>query len=295
MSIGYYKFKDGSEYTGELKGRHPNGKGKTVFLNGDSYEGEYVKGKRQGQGTYLFSDGEKYVGEWYQDQQHGKGTYCFMNNNRYDGMIITGAPVETMDFEQVDYWPELCEIMDFSETNVYSTLHVCWGAQAGLYYHYGIRKELLHAKMFGVFEHRVIRPSNPLVRGFDEVFYAPHSRHTAMSREDIDHCGALRILAESDEAGPFLMSTENGRQIFVIGHPEYDKYTLDAEYKRDVAKGLPIAVPKNYYPNDDPSQPPLFRWRAHAHLLYENWLNYYVYQNTPYDLGEMQRVKHSEG
>ena len=185
--------------------------------------------------------------------------------------------------------------MDFSETNVYSTLHVCWGAQAGLYYHYGIRKELLSAKMFGVFEHRVIRPSNPLVLGFDEVFYAPHSRHTAMSREDIDHCGALRILAESDEAGPFLMSTENGRQIFVIGHPEYDKYTLDAEYKRDVAKGLPIAVPKNYYPNDDPSQPPLFRWRAHAHLLYENWLNYYVYQNTPYDLGEMQRVKHSEG
>ena len=213
----------------------------------------------------------------------------------FDGMIITGAPVETMDFEQVDYWPELCEIMDFSETNVYSTLHVCWGAQAGLYYHYGIRKELLPAKMFGVFEHRVIRPSNPLVRGFDEVFYAPHSRHTAMSREDIDHCSALRILAESDEAGPFLMSTENGRQIFVIGHPEYDKYTLDAEYKRDVAKGLPIAVPKNYYPNDDPSQPPLFRWRAHAHLLYENWLNYYVYQNTPYDLGEMQRVKHSEG
>ena len=217
-----------------------------------------------------------------------------IKDENYDGMIITGAPVETMDFEQVDYWNELCEIMDFSETNVYSTLHVCWGAQAGLYYHYGIRKELLPAKMFGVFEHRVIRPSNPLVRGFDEVFYAPHSRHTAMSREDIDHCSALRILAESDEAGPFLMSTENGRQIFVIGHPEYDKYTLDAEYKRDVAKGLPIAVPKNYYPNDDPSQPPLFRWRAHAHLLYENWLNYYVYQNTPYDLGEIQRVKHEE-
>ena len=222
-------------------------------------------------------------------------TFDQVRDRNFDGMIITGAPVENLEFNQVDYWPELCEIMDFSETNVYSTLHVCWGAQAGLYYHYGIRKELLPAKMFGVFEHRVIRPSNPLVRGFDEVFYAPHSRHTAMSREDIDHCGALRILAESDEAGPFLMSTENGRQIFVIGHPEYDKYTLDAEYKRDVAKGLPIAVPKNYYPNDDPSQPPLFRWRAHAHLLYENWLNYYVYQNTPYDLGEMQRVKHSEG
>ena len=213
----------------------------------------------------------------------------------YDGMVITGAPVERMAFEDVEYWDELCAIFEWTKTHVTSTFHICWGAQAGLYYHYGIRKELLPAKMFGVFEHRVIRPSNPLVRGFDEVFYAPHSRHTAMSREDIDHCSALRILAESDEAGPFLMSTENGRQIFVIGHPEYDKYTLDAEYKRDVAKGLPIAVPKNYYPNDDPSQPPLFRWRAHAHLLYENWLNYYVYQNTPYDLGEMQRVKHSEG
>ena len=210
-------------------------------------------------------------------------------------MIITGAPIEDLDYEAVDYWDELCRIMDYTKENVYSTIHLCWGALAGLYYHFGIPKVHLDKKMFGVFEHRVTRPSNPLVRGFDEVFYAPHSRHTAMSREDIDHCSALRILAESDEAGPFLMSTENGRQIFVIGHPEYDKYTLDAEYKRDVAKGLPIAVPKNYYPNDDPSQPPLFRWRAHAHLLYENWLNYYVYQNTPYDLGEMQRVKHSEG
>ena len=219
-------------------------------------------------------------------------TFDEIRKKKFDGMIITGAPVETMDFEKVDYWPELCEIMDFSETNVYSTLHVCWGAQAGLYYHYGIRKELLPAKMFGVFEHRVIRPSNPLVRGFDEVFYAPHSRHTGISRADVDGCKALRILAESDEAGPFLMSTENGRQIFVTGHPEYDKYTLDAEYKRDVAKGLPIAIPKNYYPNDDPEQPPLFRWRAHAHLLYENWLNYYVYQNTPYDLGAIERVKH---
>ena len=217
-----------------------------------------------------------------------------MRNEKYDGMIITGAPVEAMDFEQVDYWPELCEIMDFSETNVYSTLHVCWGAQAGLYYHYGVHKELLPEKMFGVFEHRVTRPANPLVRGFDEVFYAPHSRHTGISRADVDACDALRILAESDVAGPFLMSTENGRQIFVTGHPEYDKYTLDAEYKRDVAKGLPIHVPVNYYPDDDPEQPPLFRWRAHAHLLYENWLNYYVYQNTPYDLGEIQRVKHGK-
>ena len=199
-------------------------------------------------------------------------TFDEVKNNRYDGMIITGAPVEKIDFEQVDYWQELCEIMDFSETNVYSTLHVCWGSQAGLYYHYGI----------------------PLVRGFDEVFYAPHSRHTGISREDVLNCKALRILAESDEAGPFLMSTENGRQIFVTGHPEYDKYTLDAEYKRDVGKGLPIAVPKNYYPNDDPEQPPLFRWRAHAHLLYENWLNYYVYQNTPYDLGAISKVEHEE-
>ena len=221
-------------------------------------------------------------------------TFDQIKDRRYDGMIITGAPVEKIDFEQVDYWPELCEIMDFSETNVYSTLHVCWGAQAGLYYHYGIRKQLLNEKMFGVFEHRVTRPSNPLVRGFDEVFYAPHSRHTGISREDVLNCKALRILAESDEAGPFLMSTENGRQIFVTGHPEYDKYTLDAEYKRDVAKGLPIAVPKNYYPEDDPAQPPLFRWRAHAHLLYENWLNYYVYQNTPYDLGAIKRVEHGE-
>jgi len=212
----------------------------------------------------------------------------------FDGLIITGAPVETLDFEEVDYWPELCEIMDFSETNVYSTVHVCWGAQAALYYHYGVHKESLPRKMFGVFEHRVTRPSNPLVRGFDEVFYAPHSRHTAICREGVINCRALRILAESDEAGPFLLSTENGRQIFITGHPEYDKYTLDAEYKRDVGKGLPIDVPKNYYPNDDPGRPPLFRWRAHAHLLYENWLNYYVYQNTPYDLGALDRVRHEE-
>ena len=221
-------------------------------------------------------------------------TFDDIRDQKYDGFIITGAPVETMDFEQVDYWNELCEIMDFSETNVYSTLHVCWGAQAGLYYHYGVRKQLLPEKMFGVFEHRVTRPANPLVRGFDEVFYAPHSRHTGICREDVDNCAALRILAESDAAGPFLMSTENGRQIFVTGHPEYDKYTLDAEYKRDVAKGLPIHVPANYYPDDDPAKPPLFRWRAHAHLLYENWLNYYVYQNTPYDLGDIQRVKHEK-
>lgn len=218
-------------------------------------------------------------------------TFDEVRDQRFDGMIITGAPVETIPFEEVDYWPELCRIMDFSETNVYSTLHVCWGAQAGLYYHYGVRKEPLGAKMFGIFPHRVTRPANPLVRGFDEVFYAPHSRHTGICRADVEACGALRILAESEEAGPFLLSTENGRQIFVTGHPEYDKYTLDSEYRRDLAKGMDIAMPKNYYSGDDPACEPIFRWRGHAHLLYENWLNYYVYQNTPYDLKTMERVR----
>ena len=218
-------------------------------------------------------------------------TFEEIKDNRYDGMIITGAPVETMDFEQVDYWPELCKIMDFSETNVYSTLHVCWGAQAGLYYHYGVRKEILPQKMFGVFEHRVIRPSNPLVRGFDEHFYAPHSRWAGLDRSAIDACGDLRILAESDVAGPMLLSTDSGRQIFVIGHPEYDKYTLDKEYKRDVSAGKPIHVPCNYYPDDDPAQNPLFRWRAHGYLLYTNWLNYYVYQDTPYDLTHLEALE----
>ena len=214
-----------------------------------------------------------------------------IRDRHFDGMIITGAPVETIPFEEVDYWPEICEMMDFSYTNVYSTLHVCWGAQAGLYYHHGIRKELLPKKMFGVFEHRVTRPGNPLVRGFDEVFYAPHSRHTGLNEEDVANCGALRVLARSEEAGVFMMSTENGRQIFVTDHPEYDKLTLDAEYRRDVAKGLPIDVPKNYYPGDDPSQSPLFRWRGHAHLLYQNWLNYYVYQETPYNLEELEKYQ----
>lgn len=212
-------------------------------------------------------------------------------DERFDGMIITGAPVELMEFEQVDYWPELCRIMEFSVTNVYSTLHICWGAQAALYYHYGIRKEQLPSKMFGVFEHRVVRPQNPMMRGFDETFFAPHSRHTGIRRADIEKCGKVRVLAESDEAGPLILSIEDGRQIFVTGHPEYDKETLDTEYRRDVNKGLPIAVPKNYYPADDPSRPPLFRWRGHAHLLYSNWLNYYVYQNTPYRLEQLESLK----
>jgi homoserine O-succinyltransferase len=217
-------------------------------------------------------------------------TFEEVRDERFDGMIITGAPVETILFEEVDYWPELCRIMDYSVTHVYSTLHVCWGAQAALYYHYGVRKKLLPEKMFGVFPHRVVRPGNPLVRGFDEVFYAPHSRHTGISRADVEACSALRILAESDKAGPFLLSTENGRQIFVTGHPEYDQLTLDAEYRRDTAKGLPISVPENYYPDNDPSCEPVFSWRAHAHLLYQNWLNYYVYQNTPYDLQDLEKA-----
>ena len=214
-------------------------------------------------------------------------TFDEIRGERFDGMIITGAPVEQMPFEEVDYWPELCQIMDFTRTNVYSTLHVCWGAQAALYHHFGIQKRPLPQKMFGIFPHRVTRPSNPLVRGFDEEFWAPHSRHTGIDEEQVKACKDLRVLAESDEAGIYLMSTDSGRQIFVTGHPEYERLTLDAEYRRDVAKGLPIALPKHYYPGDDPSKEPVYRWRAHAFLLYTNWLNYYVYQNTPYDLGEL--------
>ena len=215
-------------------------------------------------------------------------TFDEIKNERFDGMIITGAPIEDLDYEDVDYWDELCRIMDYTKENVYSTIHLCWGALAGLYYHFGIPKVHLDKKMFGVFEHRVTRPSNPLVRGFDEVFYAPHSRHTEVRRADVKACSALRILAESDEAGLHLLSTESGRQIFVLGHMEYDKYTLRTEYQRDVDKGLPIAVPKHYFYNDDPAQDVIFRWRSHANLLFSNWLNYYVYQNTPFDLEELQ-------
>ena len=218
-------------------------------------------------------------------------TFDEIKNERFDGMIITGAPLEDLDYHDVDYWDELCTIMDYTQKNVYSTIHLCWGALAGLYYHFGIPTVHLPQKMFGVFEHRVTRPSNPLVRGFDEVFYAPHSRWAGLDRAAIDACPDLRILAESDVAGPMLLSTDSGRQIFVIGHPEYDKYTLDAEYRRDVAAGKPINIPCNYYPNDDPSRDPLFRWRAHGYLLYTNWLNYYVYQDTPYDLSQLEALK----
>ena len=217
-------------------------------------------------------------------------TFDEIRGERFDGMIITGAPVEQLPFEQVDYWDELCQIMDFTRSSVYSTLHVCWGAQAALYHHFGIGKRPLPEKMFGIFPHRVTRPSNPLVRGFDEVFWAPHSRHTGIDEEQVKACGALRVLAQSDEAGIYLMSTDSGRQIFVTGHPEYERLTLDAEYRRDVAKGLDIQPPKHYYPGDDPANEPVYRWRAHAFLLYTNWLNYYVYQNTPYDLGELDTL-----
>jgi len=205
----------------------------------------------------------------------------------FDGMILTGAPVEQMPYEDVDYWKELCEIFDFAKTHVYSTMFICWGAQAGLYYHYGIDKHMLDQKVFGVFEHKVIRTHNPLVRGFDEVFYAPHSRHTEVLRKDIEACPELRILADSPEVGPHIVSTENGRRIFILGHQEYDKGTLAGEYFRDVNKGLEIDVPKNYFKNDDPEDEILFRWRGHASLLFNNWLNFYVYQATPYNLEEM--------
>ena len=203
---------------------------------------------------------------------------------RFDGMIITGAPVEMMKFEEVDYWKELTEIMDWAETHVTSTIHLCWAAQAGLYHYYGLQKRILDHKMFGVFEHRVLNRKIPLVRGFDDVFYAPHSRHTEVPMEEIRKVEALTVLAESDEAGLFLAMAENGRKIFVMGHPEYDRVTLDGEYKRDLAKNLPIDLPKNYYPDDNPENRPLLTWRSHANNLYTTGLNYYVYQITPYDL-----------
>lgn len=211
-------------------------------------------------------------------------THDDVKNRRFDGLIITGAPVEQMEFEEVAYWNELTKIMEWSKTHVTSTLHLCWGAQAGLYYHYGIKKYPLPAKMFGIFEHKLLKRKEPLVRGFDDVFLAPHSRHTETSREEILQNPDLTILAESEEAGVLLVIGGEGKHIFVMGHPEYDRITLDNEYKRDVAKGLEIQLPKNYYPSDDSMQRPNLSWRAHANALYTNWLNYYVYQVTPYEL-----------
>ena len=213
-------------------------------------------------------------------------TFDEIKKQYFDGLIITGAPVELMEYEEVDYWPEVCEIMEWSKKHVTSTLHLCWGAQAGLYYHYGIAKRVLQKKKFGVYAHRVKNRKIPLVRGFDDVFYAPHSRHTEVLKEDILKHQELTILAESDDAGVFLLMDQDGKKIFVMGHPEYDRYTLHNEYERDKKKGLDIDMPVNYYPDNDDTQKPLLQWRSHGNILYSNWLNYYVYQTTPYDLNE---------
>ncbi len=211
-------------------------------------------------------------------------TFDEIRHKNYDGLLITGAPVEDMTFEEVDYWEEMCEIMDWAETHVTSTLHICWGAQAGFYHYYGINKKSLPEKLFGVYPHRVSNRKTPLVRGFDDVFLAPHSRHTETPAEAIHACPEVTVLAEGEEAGVFLAIAEDGKKIFVNGHPEYDRYTLHNEYYRDLNKGLPIHVPYNYYPNDDPTEKPLLQWRSHSNNLYTNWLNYYVYQVTPYEL-----------
>lgn len=214
-------------------------------------------------------------------------TFDELKENKYDGMIITGAPVEHLPFEEVDYWQELCEIMEWTKTHVFSTFHICWGAQAGLYYHFGMKKYLLPEKLFGLFEHRVMNRKIPLVRGFDDIFMAPHSRHTAVSNEEIHACKDLIVLAESDKAGVYLCMTREGRQVFVMGHPEYDRVTLHNEYIRDKNKGLDIKLPENYYTNGDCTIRPNLQWRAHCNNLYTNWLNYYVYQETPYELNEI--------
>lgn len=211
-------------------------------------------------------------------------TFDQVRDRHFDGMIITGAPVELLDFEDVDYWDELCDIMAWSATNVHSTLHICWGAQAGIYFHYGVPKRELPRKMFGVFEHRLVKRTSPLVRGFDDDFWAPHSRYTEVRAADIEACPQLELIAVSDEAGVYIAKSTDSRNFFVFGHPEYDRGTLLAEYDRDIAKGLDMAVPAHYFPDDDPAAEPLSRWRSHAQLLYTNWLNYYVYQTTPYDI-----------
>jgi len=211
-------------------------------------------------------------------------TFEDIKTEKFDGMIITGAPVEKLEFEEVDYWQELCEIMDWSRTHVHSVMHICWGAQAGLYHHYGIKKYPLEKKMFGVFPHRADHPHSMLLRGFDSVFYVPHSRYTTVKREEIEAVPDLKILASSDEAGVHIVALNGGRQFFVMGHAEYDPMTLDGEYRRDQAQGLNTALPENYYENNDPSRAPIVNWRAHGSLVFINWLNYFVYQSTPYDL-----------
>lgn len=211
-------------------------------------------------------------------------TFEDIENEHYDGLIITGAPVELMEFEEVDYWEELCRIMDWSSTHVHSTLHICWGAQAGLYYHYGIQKYRLPKKASGVFEHRLLKPKSPLVRGFDDRFYAVHSRNTDVKIEDVEAVDDLEIVAVSDEVGLYIVKSVDSRRFFVFGHPEYDTDTLKLEYERDVKRGINPEIPTNYFPDDDPTRVPLNVWRSQAQLFYTNWLNYYVYQTTPYDL-----------
>ncbi len=216
-------------------------------------------------------------------------TFDDIKEERFDGMIITGAPIEQMEFEEVDYWEELCDIMEWSKTNVYSTMHICWGAQAGLYYHYGIHKYPLEQKMFGIFQHRLLLTNHPITRGFDELFYAPHSRHTTIHRQEIEKIPELEILASSDIAGVYMVGRKDGRQFFITGHSEYDRETLANEYFRDIEKGQTINVPENYFPNNDPHLSPVYTWRSHANLLFCNWLNYYVYQSTPYNLDTLDK------
>lgn len=213
-----------------------------------------------------------------------------IKENKYDGMIITGAPVEHLEFEEVDYWSELCTIMEWSKSNVFSTFHICWGAQAGLYFHHGIKKYMLPKKLFGVFPHKVLEPNHPLVRGFDDVFYAPHSRYTEVKQHDIEKAERLKILSLSDTAGVHIVATKNGRQFFVTGHSEYDRLTLSNEYARDLNRGLNIDVPENYFPGNNPENIPVMNWRSHANLMFANWLNYFVYQETPYDLTKLSKL-----
>lgn len=221
-------------------------------------------------------------------------TFDQVKDRKFDGMIITGAPVEQMEFEEVEYWEELCEIMQWSLTHVHSTFHICWGAQAGLYYHFGVQKKPLDKKLFGVFPHVADYKRSILFRGFDDVFMVPHSRHTTVDRADLEEVSGLKILASSEEAGVFALSTKNGRQIFITGHPEYDAETLKKEYVRDVNAGKPIEIPKHYFPNDDPANTPRATWRSSANLLYSNWLNYFVYQTTPYDLEKINGKEKSK-
>jgi homoserine O-succinyltransferase len=210
-----------------------------------------------------------------------------IKENRYDGMIVTGAPVERLKFEQVDYWPELCRVMEWSKNNVYSVLHICWGAQAALYYHFKIPKYELQEKLSGVYRHRILYPAHPILRGFDDYFWAPHSRYTEIKKKDIDSISELEILAVSREAGVYLVGNRNGRQFFVTGHCEYDRNTLSKEYSRDMKKGIPANIPVNYFPDDNPEKAPVMTWHNHASMMFSNWLNYYVYQSTPYDLSKL--------